>query len=80
FASGLLSFVPWLGKPTFAIFTASQLVALLVQDQQGISVEERAGQEAQLHREGIRQIQVVVMLKQESHIGLVIHLEPAWTK
>lgn len=31
FASGLLSFVPWLGKPTFAIFTASQLVALLVE-------------------------------------------------
>ena len=31
FASGLLSFVPWLGKPTFAIFTASQLVALLIE-------------------------------------------------
>ncbi|HVH47851.1 MAG TPA: hypothetical protein VM925_36200, partial [Labilithrix sp.] len=26
--AGLLSFVPWLGKPTFVLFTASQIVAL----------------------------------------------------
>jgi hypothetical protein len=29
FFSGLLSFVPWMGKPTFALFTASQIAALL---------------------------------------------------
>jgi hypothetical protein len=31
FASGLLSFVPWLGKPTFALFTISQLAALALE-------------------------------------------------
>ena len=30
-AAGLLSLAPWLGKPTFALFTASQVVALLVE-------------------------------------------------
>ena len=30
-AAGFGSFVPWLGKPTFALFTASQIVALLVE-------------------------------------------------
>ncbi|MBX3259202.1 MAG: hypothetical protein KIS78_13865 [Labilithrix sp.] len=30
-AAGLASFVPWLGKPTFALFSASQIVALLVE-------------------------------------------------
>lgn len=29
FVAGALSLVPWLGKPTFAVFTASQVVALL---------------------------------------------------
>ena len=29
--SGALSFVPWLGKPTFALFTLAQLVALAVE-------------------------------------------------
>jgi hypothetical protein len=33
FASGALSFVPWLGKPTFALFTVSQLLAILVEDE-----------------------------------------------
>jgi hypothetical protein len=31
FSSGLLSLVPWLGKPTFALFTASQLLALTLE-------------------------------------------------
>jgi hypothetical protein len=35
FASGALSFVPWLGKPTFAVFTLSQIVALAVDTELG---------------------------------------------
>ena len=31
FASGFLSFVSWLGKPTFALFTLPQLVALAIE-------------------------------------------------
>lgn len=31
--AGAASLVPWLGKPTFALFTASQLVALLVEEE-----------------------------------------------
>jgi hypothetical protein len=29
--AGFLSFLPWMGKPTFALFTASQLVALVLE-------------------------------------------------
>lgn len=30
-AAGAASFIPWLGKPTFALFTASQIFALLIE-------------------------------------------------
>jgi hypothetical protein len=30
-AAGFFSFIPWLGKPTFALFTASQFLAILVE-------------------------------------------------
>jgi hypothetical protein len=44
FFAGLLSFIPWLGKPTFALFTASQLVALLI---------EREPLKVRVHRVGV---------------------------
>ena len=41
-ASGALSFLPWLGKPTFALFTATQLVALAAEPgHAGLAPHER---------------------------------------
>jgi hypothetical protein len=33
FASGAASFVPWLGKPTFALFTMAQIAAILLESE-----------------------------------------------
>ncbi len=39
--SGAFSFLPWLGKPTFALFTATQLVALVVAKPGGLRTRGR---------------------------------------
>jgi len=42
--SGALSFIPWLGKPTFAIFTLAQLATLLALPVQGVTRRDRLRQ------------------------------------
>src|SRR5690606_36367442 len=53
---------------------ADHVIGLLANGEQCFAQEQRTADEAQLHSEGVRQIQLVMMLQQKMDVCFMIHL------